>query len=80
VHCSAGAGRTGVFLVCKKGRKEIFSCPNPALLPATQVRDTVVELRQYRNGLVQTPDQYNFIYERFNQYYHQVIMQGIARS
>ena len=55
IHCSAGVGRAGTFIVCslirqlKLARKEI-NIPN-----------LIVEVRECRVGMVQTPDQYDFI-------------------
>lgn len=51
VHCSAGVGRTGTFIACaliKLGNRNVF--------------EIVSELRKQRYKMVQTEDQYKFIY------------------
>jgi tyrosine-protein phosphatase non-receptor type 1 len=58
VHCSAGIGRSGTFvlvdtclvLVAKEGADSV------------SIRDVLLELRNYRMGLIQTPDQLKFSY------------------
>jgi len=59
VHCSAGIGRTGTFCtvhsVLHKSHKIIS---NPALI----VKNTLLELRNDRANLVQTKEQYQYIY------------------
>jgi protein tyrosine phosphatase len=56
VHCSAGIGRTGTFLACYYNSKYNGN-----------IRDLVLDMRQQRFGMVQTPDQYLFIY-KYSQY------------
>jgi len=58
VHCSAGIGRSGTFclvdsclvLIEEKG------------LDALNVREVLLEMRRFRMGLIQTPDQLRFSY------------------
>lgn len=59
-HCSAGVGRTGTFIavhICLEKMK-FFNTLEQINIPRT-----VLLLRQSRNGMVQTPEQYQFIYE-----------------
>lgn len=58
VHCSAGIGRSGTFclvdtclvLIEKEGQESVC------------VKEILLELRNYRMGLIQTPDQLKFSY------------------
>lgn len=58
VHCSAGIGRSGTFclvdsclvLIEKEGPESL------------KIRDVLLEMRNYRMGLIQTPDQLKFSY------------------
>lgn len=59
-HCSAGVGRTGTFLavhICLEKMKFYNS------LDQVNIPRTVLLLRQSRTGMVQTAEQYQFIYE-----------------
>jgi len=59
-HCSAGVGRTGTFLavhICLEKMKYYNS------LDHINIPRTVLLLRQSRNGMVQTAEQYQYIYE-----------------
>lgn len=68
VHCSAGIGRSGTFclvdtclvLIEREG------------LNSVSVRDVLLEMRRYRMGLIQTPDQLRFSY--------QAIIEGTKRA
>lgn len=57
IHCSAGVGRSGTFIACsfikylKLHRKKI------------DIHNIVVGLRKCRSGMVQTDEQYAFIYQ-----------------
>ncbi|XP_020562663.1 tyrosine-protein phosphatase non-receptor type 2 isoform X1 [Oryzias latipes] len=59
VHCSAGIGRSGTFslvdtcLVLMEKRKEPFS---------VDIKSILLNMREYRMGLIQTPDQLRFSY------------------
>ena len=61
IHCSAGVGRTGTFIACslikhlRLSKKEI------------DIPQIVLDLRKCRSGMVQTDEQYAFIY-KFNDY------------
>ncbi|KFB48783.1 hypothetical protein ZHAS_00016793 [Anopheles sinensis] len=67
IHCSAGIGRSGTFclvdcclvLIDKEGEDRV------------SVQDVLLELRQYRMGLIQTADQLYFSY--------QAIIEGMKR-
>ncbi|VBB17761.1 receptor-type tyrosine-protein phosphatase eta isoform X1 [Yasminevirus sp. GU-2018] len=64
VHCSAGLGRTGVFLTLCTAITQInedFARDN--LDGSIDVRQIVVDLRRRRLGLVQTQEQMNFVVE-----------------
>uniref|UniRef100_UPI00398F2BC6 tyrosine-protein phosphatase non-receptor type 2 isoform X3 n=1 Tax=Pristiophorus japonicus TaxID=55135 RepID=UPI00398F2BC6 len=59
VHCSAGIGRSGTFslvdtcLLLMEKRKDPSS---------VDIRQVLLEMRKYRMGLIQTPDQLRFSY------------------
>ncbi|XP_055490327.1 tyrosine-protein phosphatase non-receptor type 2 isoform X3 [Leucoraja erinacea] len=59
VHCSAGIGRSGTFslvdtcLVLMEKRQDASS---------VDIREILLEMRKYRMGLIQTPDQLRFSY------------------
>jgi protein tyrosine phosphatase len=62
VHCSAGIGRSGTLIAIhhlmeKVRLKEKYCVPQ-----------TVSEMRNYRNGMVQTIEQYKFIYDALGCY------------
>jgi len=58
VHCSAGIGRTGSFIA-------IHMNWHNALDPkqSVNIKDSVIKMRKQRKGMVQSPDQYIFVYE-----------------
>ena len=61
VHCSAGIGRTGVFCAVDIALREVYDgSRDPA--SAVDVENTVAALRRCRGGMVQTPEQYLYIY------------------
>jgi len=58
VHCSAGIGRSGTFVL-------VDTCLLEAQLSGTQavnVKERLLDMRTYRMGLIQTPDQLKFSY------------------
>ncbi|XP_076679388.1 tyrosine-protein phosphatase non-receptor type 2-like isoform X1 [Andrena cerasifolii] len=58
VHCSAGIGRSGTF--CLVDTCLVLIEENG--LNSVNVRDVLIEMRRYRMGLIQTPDQLRFSY------------------
>jgi len=58
VHCSAGIGRAGTFLAIHISLQKHLTNPNLKI----SVKDTVLKLRQQRHGMVQSKDQYKFVY------------------
>ena len=63
VHCSAGVGRTGTFIVIDSMIRRIVSGAE-----TLDVFGHVSLLRSQRNFMVQTEDQYFFIYEALSEY------------
>jgi len=72
VHCSAGIGRAGTFIAIHQAIKQIEakidemreldgSDGNPPL-SILSIKDIVLSMREQRRGMVQTKDQYCFIY------------------
>lgn len=59
IHCSAGIGRSGTFCL-------VDSClvlvENNSTLDCVDVRQTLIKMRYFRMGLIQTPDQLKFSY------------------
>lgn len=60
VHCSAGVGRCGTFLAIQCVVEKLKSNIPPS---AIDVKNIVSSLREYRMAMVQTKDQYKFIYQ-----------------
>lgn len=60
VHCSAGIGRTGTFIAID----HIINNESDSV----DVFNTVLGMRQMRSGMVQTDEQYQFIYEASEEY------------
>lgn len=59
VHCSAGIGRSGTFCL-------VDSCLvliEKYGLNSVNVKEVLLELRRYRTGLIQTPEQLRFSYQ-----------------
>lgn len=59
IHCSAGIGRSGTFCL-------VDSCLiliERDGIDGVNVRDILLEMRKYRMGLIQTPDQLRFSYQ-----------------
>ena len=62
IHCSAGVGRTGTFIACATIKTLVFR-NKKVDIPAI-----VSQMRHCRTGMVQTDDQYIFIYLFHNHY------------
>ncbi len=60
LHCSAGVGRTGVFIAIDILLSNVQCGPDVGL--AINVDETVKRLRRARCSMVQTAEQYKFIY------------------
>lgn len=68
IHCSAGIGRSGTFCL-------VDSCLiliEQDGVDGVNIRDILLEMRRYRMGLIQTPDQLRFSY--------QAIIEGMRRG
>lgn len=69
VHCSAGIGRTGTFIAVDKTLRwlwDAFAYPSGANrqpVCVEDIRELVREIKHDRSRMVQTPEQYRFIYE-----------------
>lgn len=65
VHCSAGIGRTGTFIVIDllldQIKREGVNCE-------IDIQRTILELRAQRSGMVQTEAQYKFVYLAVQQF------------
>uniref|UniRef100_A0A3P9AP51 Tyrosine-protein phosphatase non-receptor type n=1 Tax=Esox lucius TaxID=8010 RepID=A0A3P9AP51_ESOLU len=59
VHCSAGIGRSGTFCLVDTCLLLMSMRKDPS---SVRIRDVLLEMRRYRMGLIQTPDQLRFSY------------------
>lgn len=59
VHCSAGIGRSGTFCLVDSCLVLIEESGNPN---SVNIQEILLEMRRYRMGLIQTPDQLRFSY------------------
>ncbi|KFM73383.1 Tyrosine-protein phosphatase non-receptor type 1, partial [Stegodyphus mimosarum] len=59
VHCSAGIGRSGTFCLVDSCLVLIEKSNDP---DSINIRQRLLEMRHYRMGLIQTPDQLRFSY------------------
>ncbi|XP_061604022.1 tyrosine-protein phosphatase non-receptor type 7-like [Phyllopteryx taeniolatus] len=66
VHCSAGIGRTGCFIASSIG------CQQLRQTGCVDVLETVCQLRLDRGGMIQTPEQYQFLYTALAQFSSQL--------
>lgn len=65
VHCSAGIGRTGAFIVIDLLINYIKTM---GLNCDIDISRTIQAIREQRSGMVQTETQYRFIYKAVQQY------------
>ncbi|XP_037628635.1 tyrosine-protein phosphatase non-receptor type 7-like [Sebastes umbrosus] len=66
VHCSAGIGRTGCCIVSSIGCQQLRETGQVDIL------ETVCQLRLDRGGMIQTTEQYQFLYSTLAQYSSQL--------
>ncbi|XP_040008503.1 tyrosine-protein phosphatase non-receptor type 7-like [Xiphias gladius] len=66
VHCSAGIGRTGCFIASSMGCQQLRETGQVDILEA------VCQLRLDRGGMIQTTEQYQFLYSTLAQYSSQL--------
>ncbi|XP_012730972.2 tyrosine-protein phosphatase non-receptor type 1 isoform X2 [Fundulus heteroclitus] len=59
VHCSAGIGRSGTFCLVDTCLLLMSLRKDPS---SVRIREVLLEMRRYRMGLIQTPDQLRFSY------------------
>ncbi|CAF1014977.1 unnamed protein product [Adineta ricciae] len=62
VHCSAGIGRTGCFIALSNGIKQL---DNEHIVDFVRI---LCDLRRDRGGMIQTNDQYQFVYQALSEY------------
>lgn len=69
VHCSAGVGRTGTFIAIDRTLRRLRDAfgvvPDGERQPVRvdEIRDLVRKLKRERSKMVQTPEQYQFIFQ-----------------
>jgi hypothetical protein len=59
IHCSAGIGRSGTFCLVDTCLVLVDKSKDPNSI---DIRTILMDMRQYRMGLIQTPDQLRFSY------------------
>ncbi|KAF3696381.1 Tyrosine-protein phosphatase non-receptor type 7 [Channa argus] len=69
VHCSAGIGRTGCFIASSIGCQQLRETGQVDIL------ETVCQLRLDRGGMIQTTEQYQFLYATLAGYSSQLHVQ-----
>jgi len=63
VHCSAGVGRTGTYLALQHLTEQV-----KAGAESIDILGTVLLLRELRPKMVQTQEQYSFIYQVMDEF------------
>ena len=66
VHCSAGVGRTGVYIIVDTLIENLI---HNSKCKSVDVFNQVLEIRKHRPSMVQNQFQYRFIYEMLDYYY-----------
>uniref|UniRef100_A0A665VJE1 protein-tyrosine-phosphatase n=1 Tax=Echeneis naucrates TaxID=173247 RepID=A0A665VJE1_ECHNA len=74
VHCSAGIGRTGCFIASSIGCQQLRETNQVDIL------ETVCQLRLDRGGMIQTIEQYQFLYSTLAQYSRQLHQNQVPDS
>ncbi|XP_020897721.1 tyrosine-protein phosphatase non-receptor type 1 isoform X2 [Exaiptasia diaphana] len=69
IHCSAGIGRSGTYVMVDCILKEVEKTKD---LNGVDIKKTLLEIRTYRLGLIQTPDQLRFTYAAILEGTHQL--------
>jgi protein-tyrosine phosphatase len=67
VHCSAGIGRTGVYCVVHSVWTKLKLLLSSSLATSVDIKEVVLKLREHRAGMVQTVEQYIFVYMSLNE-------------
>lgn len=75
VHCSAGIGRTGTFIVIDILLK-LIDCKG--IDTEIDIQNTIQECRKQRSGMIQTEEQYRFVYQAIAAYISYVDSKGAA--
>ncbi|EGC31635.1 hypothetical protein DICPUDRAFT_99148 [Dictyostelium purpureum] len=78
VHCSAGIGRSGTFISININMAKIERYSNDPTQINISIKDSVLELRRQRKGMVQTLDQYIFIYKVINDVLNDMGLRSLA--
>lgn len=63
IHCSAGIGRTGTFIVTDYLLKQIKEQMAKQIAPRVDPMQIILKCRQYRKGIVQSQEQLEMIYK-----------------
>lgn len=66
IHCSAGCGRTGVFILVHSILEKVKYDLKNNTEPMINIYEELKRLRQLRHNLIQTPEQYEFCYHILN--------------
>jgi len=71
VHCSAGIGRAGTFIAIDILIRKYQKILRGRLEHLSSVMDSVMKLRTQRRGMIQTFEQYQFIYSALQDFVRQ---------
>ena len=74
VHCSAGLGRTGTFVALSFSLDILRNGKVPV------IHKIISSMRDQRHGMVQTEDQYLFVFEAINDYINQRLGNKILKD